>query len=368
MIAGNDTPQNGVKKRIRNENRLIANTILVCLVAIVAIAGCVLLLFRYRTVRTREADAQARLSTWEQSGLAYTQADVDALLSAQAEAVKEEAAEEEADMLLSDMQERFAAGESTYSILRSLYPDDIVVLDNNQFYFFPITDELQGNDYAADGFVYTDDGRMEYYDEDGELASHFGIDVSRFQGTIDWEQVAGDGVEYAYIRMGIRGYTEGALTEDSQFENNITGALENDIAVGVYFFTQATSEEEAEEEAMFVLDAIEPYDVTCPVVIDIEDISGNNVRTAGLTAEERTDYCIAFCEKIKEAGYTPMIYGNVKTFFRLLDLSRLEEYDKWFAFFGDNLYYPYACRVWQYTESGTVAGVDGDVDLNISFY
>ena len=147
----------------------------------------------------------------------------------------------------------------------------------------------------------------------------------------------------------------------------IKGARRNDIDVGVYFFTQATSVEEAEEEAEYVIDAIQPYKVEYPVVIDVEAVSNNNSRTKELTKEERTQYCIAFCEKIKDAGYQPMIYGNLKTFMMMLDLQQLEEYEKWFAFYDEQVYYPYDFKVWQYTDEGKVDGIDGNVDLNISF-
>ena len=127
------------------------------------------------------------------------------------------------------------------------------------------------------------------------------------------------------------------------------------------------SVEEAEEEAQFVLDALEPYPIDYPVVIDVEAVSNTSARTKDLTKEERTRYCIAFCEKIREAGYTPMIYGNMKTFMIMLDLAQLEAYDKWVAFYDEPMYYPYAFKIWQYTDEGKVAGIEGNVDLNISF-
>ena len=191
--------------------------------------------------------------------------------------------------------------------------------------------------------------------------------MSKYQGEIDWEKVADDDVEYAFIRLGIRGYSEGEIMEDETFEDNIKGARQNDIDVGVYFFTQATSVEEAEEEAQYVLDTIEPYKVTYPVVIDVEAVNNSDARTKELTKEERTEYCIAFCEMIKNAGYTPMIYGNLKTFMLLLDLEQLEEYEKWFALYDEQVYYPYDFKVWQYTDEGKVDGIDVNVDLNISF-
>lgn len=228
-------------------------------------------------------------------------------------------------------------------------------------------DTLARHSYEQAGFIPTDEGFLEYY-ENGELISHKGIDVSRYQEEIEWDKVAGDGIEYAFIRLGIRGYTEGEIVEDETFTYNIEGALDNGIAAGVYFFTQATSVEEAKEEAQYVLDALEPYDVTYPVVLDVEAVTSKNARTADLTMEERTEYCITFCEMIKQAGYTPMIYGNLKTFMLMLDLEKLEEYDKWFAHYDEEFYYPYDFKIWQYTDAGSVAGINGEVDINISFF
>jgi GH25 family lysozyme M1 (1,4-beta-N-acetylmuramidase) len=145
------------------------------------------------------------------------------------------------------------------------------------------------------------------------------------------------------------------------------GANDAGVMAGVYFFTQAISEQEAVEEAQFVIDSIADYDVPCPVVFDVEYVDGSNPRANTLTKEERTNVAIAFCEAIKDAGYTPMIYGNVKCFTKLLDMERLEEYEKWYAFYDDYMYIPYNVSCWQYTEKGKVDGIKGKVDMNISY-
>ena len=251
-------------------------------------------------------------------------------------------------------------------MLRYFYPDEIVLADAGKYHFFPISDELAHHTYDQEQFSFDEDQIM-HYTQNGEVISHKGIDVSKYQGEIDWEKVAEDDVEYAFIRLGIRGYTKGEILEDENFEDNIKGARRNNIDVGIYFFSQATSVAEAEEEAQYVLDAIEPYRVAYPVVIDVEAVSNTNARTKELTKQERTQYCIAFCEKIKNAGYKPMIYGNLKSFMLLLDLEELEEYDKWFAYYDEEMYYPYDFKIWQYTDTGKVDGIDTDVDLNISF-
>ena len=148
---------------------------------------------------------------------------------------------------------------------------------------------------------------------------------------------------------------------------NIEGALGAGIKVGVYFFSQAITIEEAVEEAEFVIDKIKAYDITYPVIYDTEEIVNDNSRAEGLSKEERTEIAIAFLERVKKAGYTPVIYANLRWFTMYLDIPKLEAYDKWYAYYDKELYFPYRISMWQYTESGQVAGIEGSVDLNISF-
>lgn len=258
-------------------------------------------------------------------------------------------------------------GRSTTSILQELYPEQTVLARKGKYHFFDMNPELNTNIYSNDAFTVDENGILSY--NDGESTSKKGIDVSRYQGTIDWSKVKDEGVEYALIRVGYRGYGEsGKLVTDDTFKQNIEGALKNGIDVGVYFLSQAVDEAEAIEEAEYVLDAIRGYDITYPVVIDVEEITTDTARTDDLTKEQWTKNCIAFCEKIKDAGYTPMIYGNLTTFYFLLDMEQLEDYDKWVAWYGTPMYFPYKFTIWQYTDEGTVDGIESDVDLNVGFY
>lgn len=355
------------KKRGRSENGILIGSIVLCVVTLLAITICMMMVFRYRALQLENTTVMNELEDiLMDDTVTYTQDEVDAMITIAVEAAVNQTSAEVSGEFLGKLKELMLSGESTTSMLRYFYPNDIVVVDAGQYYFFPISDELKHNTYDPELFVLDGDMIMEYY-ENGDRISHKGIDVSRYQGRIDWEKVAGDDVEYAFIRLGIRGYSEGAIQEDQYFEDNIRGARRNGIDVGVYFFTQATSIAEAEEEAQYVLDMIEPYKVDYPVVIDVEALSNVNARTNDLTKEERTEYCIAFCETIKNAGYTPMIYGNLKTFMLMLDLEQLEDYDKWFAYYDEQFYFPYDFKVWQYTDTGKVNGIGTDVDLNISF-
>ncbi len=271
------------------------------------------------------------------------------------------------DELLIKIRSSLQEGKSTVELLRELYPEQTIIAADGKYHFFDFNENLEANPYENANFQVDEKGQISY--NDGMKVSKKGIDVSKFQGKIDWSKVKADGVEYAFIRMGYRGYgSSGKIVTDEFFEKNIKGANANGVDVGVYFFSQAVTEAEAIEEADYVLDAIQGYDVSYPIVIDIEEVLDSDARTANLTREERTKNCIAFCERVKAAGYTPMIYGNLKTYFIMLDMEQLKEYDKWFAYYDTTLYFPYEFDVWQYTDSGSVDGIPADVDLNVGFW
>lgn len=205
-----------------------------------------------------------------------------------------------------------------------------------------------------------------FYNENGADVSVTGIDVSEFQGDIDWTQVKQAGIDFAFIRIGYRTYGEGIVTYDSTFQRNIEGAQAAGIKVGAYFYSQATNADEAIEEADHVIDALAPYDITYPVVYDWE-IVHDQARTDTVSVETLADCCVAFCERIKDSGYTPMIYQNKATAMHKLDLPRIKDYDFWLAEYNDKPSYYYDFKIWQYSSTGRIPGIEGDVDLNICF-
>lgn len=244
---------------------------------------------------------------------------------------------------------------------------DIQEMDSNDIidtYLISKTDAKR-NDYDADNFV--QDDTFWYYEEDGEKISKAGIDVSSYQGDIDWKKVKAAGVDFAIIRVGIRGYGSGKLVEDEKFEENIKGAAAAGLDVGVYFFSQAINTDEALEEAEFVYGLIKDYDLTMPVVYDTEKISDSSARTnkAKLTSDDRTDMAIAFCDYFNDKGYDTMIYSNKRWFLRSLNLERLDEYSIWLAQYSTDLEYPFHFGIWQYSAEGKVDGIEGYVDLDI---
>ncbi len=331
-------------------------------VALIAMIVCFLTIGFYRM---KEKKAQEALAM---APITYSQEEVDAMLAEAVNNAETDAAQKAEKELLAQMRERMENGDSTVSMLRDFFPQSMIVADSGRYVFVDILDTIKKNNLSVEN-IRLDEETGEIVYMDGEtVVSKKGIDVSKFQGNINWKKVANDGVEYAFLRLGIRGYSTGEIVLDETFEDNVEEALDENIDVGVYFFTQAVNEREAIEEADFVIEALEPYDITYPVVIDVEEVESNNARTDHLTAEQRTKNVIAFCERIREAGYTPMIYGNLKTFTLMLDITQLESYDKWYAYYStDEFYYPYDFSVWQYSDSGSVNGIKGDVDLNISF-
>ncbi|MDE6833544.1 MAG: glycoside hydrolase family 25 protein [Ruminococcus sp.] len=198
-----------------------------------------------------------------------------------------------------------------------------------------------------------------------------GIDVSEFQGYIDWKQVKDSGIDFAFIRVGCRTYDDGGIIYDSRFKENLYSADRAGIKTGVYFFSQALTVEEAIEEADAVIECIEPFNITYPVVFDWEIIYEDYARTDEISIDSLADCCVAFCERIKEAGYTPMIYQNTSTLLSKVDLPRIQNYDIWLAEYiedeEDEPTYYHDFKIWQYASDGKVPGIATDVDLNISF-
>lgn len=358
----------------RKKNNTIASILVMtgCLIVLVLVTYIAGILYSWIDSKFQDnandlaAAAEAGSQTEESTAevvKTYTQEEVDALI---AEA-KQQAEDEEENKILSGIRDGLTSGTTMVETLRPYYPNELVVVSNGTFNFVPIRDDLQKNDYVMDNLNILEDGEVQYL-QDGQVVSHKGIDVSKHQGNIDWAKVAADGVEFAFVRAGLRGYgTEGKLVEDDTFEQNVTGALQAGLKVGVYFYSQAITEEEVLEEANLVLEKVKTYNIQLPIVFDVEKVSGGKGRANALSVEERTHLAALFCQTIQDAGYKPMIYHNMEMGTLMLDLGQLEQYDKWFAYYNDDLYYPYAYKIWQYSEHGAVDGINEEVDLNIWF-
>jgi GH25 family lysozyme M1 (1,4-beta-N-acetylmuramidase) len=220
--------------------------------------------------------------------------------------------------------------------------------------------------YNWQQLVQDDNGRFSYL-HGNTVKSRFGIDVSEHQGAIDWQAVANDGVEFALIRLGNRGATEGLLYLDDYFEDNISGAQQAGILVGVYFFSQAITEAEAREEAEFVLKHLKGHRLDYPVVFDHEKVFGMEARSDHLTGEQISRCTETFLEIIREAGYDTMVYGNKSDLYRLSPYL-LNRYGVWLAEYdAAHPTMEHDLAIWQFTSNGSVDGISTRTDLNIHF-
>lgn len=226
------------------------------------------------------------------------------------------------------------------------------------------TDDIPRNTYDPACF-YSDGGFLRY--ESDTVTSQTGIDVSAHQQSIDWQRVAQSGVQFAILRVGYRGYTEGAIQEDAYFAQNLEGAIDAGLDVGVYFFSQAIDEQEAREEARFVLDRISGYQLAFPVFFDWEKI-GSEARSDAMDLTSLTTVTDTFCTEIENAGYQAGLYFNQQLGYEELHLPSLQNYTFWLAEYNDTPSFSYAFDLWQYSASGTVDGIDGPVDLNLAFF
>lgn len=206
-----------------------------------------------------------------------------------------------------------------------------------------------------------------YYVKNNKVVSALGVDVSSYQGKIDWAKVKKAGIKFAMIRLGIRGHKTGKIRLDTYFKYNIENARKNGVLVGVYFSTQAINTQEALEEANFVINCLKGYKIDMPVVLDMEYAIDEKARTklADMNNELRTDIAICFMERIKKAGYLPMFYSCKNWLESAVQLSRLNNYCIWYARYNNYPAYKYRYHMWQYTETGRVDGIQGNVDLNV---
>mgnify|MGYP001047266900 CR=1 FL=1 len=218
---------------------------------------------------------------------------------------------------------------------------------------------VNGAEEAADGSENTE---LEFAGDNARL----GIDVSKWNKEIDWMKVKEAGIEFAIIRCGYRGASSGALVLDPMYKKNIEGAIEADIPVGVYFFTQAIDEVEAVEEASMVISLIEDYDVDYPVFLDSESAGGRG-RADAMNAEERTKIHKAFLETIASAGYETGIYGSRNWLNDEVDMTQMSEYKTWLAEYAEIPVYDKYYHMWQYTSKGSVDGIETNVDLNLCY-
>lgn len=296
-------------------------------------------------------------TVYESDEISYSQEEVDELVL--------EAENKGKIEVLSQIRELFESGQSVISSLKILYPEYLIVASSGTYHWVDINEDLDMHNYNIDN-VTVDEQTGEYkYVVDDNIISRKGIDVSSHQGDIDWKAVAEDGVEFAFIRAVYRGYGSGALVIDEKCLQNIAGAQAEGIEVGVYVFSQAITKEEVVEEADTTLALLEGVNLDLPIVYDVEKLTFNDARMNNLTVDERTDIALEFLQHVQDAGFSTMIYHNTEMGALLIDMTRLTDYDKWFAGYNREFYWPYDYSIWQYSEKGKVNGINGDVDLDL---
>lgn len=220
--------------------------------------------------------------------------------------------------------------------------------------------------FAMDRTLFSvENGRALYAGDDYVL--RVGVDVSDHQGEIDWEAVADAGVDFAIIRCGWRGYSAGSLNEDTYFRRNIEGAQAAGLDVGVYFFSQAVSLAEGAEEALYVLDLLEGYELQLPVWFDWEKIDTDTARTDDVPGSKVTDACLEFCEIIESEGYDAGVYTYLNLAYYIYELDRLADLPLWLGDPGQFPEFYYDHDIWQYTFTGSVPGIDMEVDMNVMY-
>ena len=272
-----------------------------------------------------------------------------------------------------------------YVCFSCLFVVQVFLLSACSFFFTPEPETTEApltSPYGDEIPAYSDVGRTDlnselflkdekdrYYYNDDSVKTFTGVDVSVFQEEIDWEAVKNDGIDFAMLRVGYRGYgTEGLIGEDDLFYTNYENALAAGLDVGVYFFSQATTPEEAREEARFVLDRIKGLNITYPVAYDWEAIDYDDARTDNMTTEQISDCAVAFCQTVSESGYQVLVYFNRELGYFNYDLSKVNRYHFWLAEYVTTPTFIYDYKIWQYTKEGQVDGIDGNVDLSICVY
>lgn len=228
-----------------------------------------------------------------------------------------------------------------------------------------LNENLAKNNYSKSRFVYKNP-IMSYY-LNGKEASWCGVDISSKQGVVDFKKLKKAGCDFVMIKVGGRGYSSGEIVLDEKLKDYMTGAKNAGLDIGVYFFSQAITEDEVEEEVETLLEAIKDYSVKYPVVFQMQEIEGDMARVDSLDMDSRTELAKLFLSRVEDAGYKPMLYGNKEWLITKIELEALSEYDIWLSQEADTPDYPYEFNMWQYEKTGKISGISEETGLNICF-
>lgn len=228
-----------------------------------------------------------------------------------------------------------------------------------------LSEDIPRNQYDFSKLTYQNP-LMNYY-EDGKLVSKCGVDISANQGDVDFRKLKSAGCDFVMIKVGARGYSSGNIVMDEYCVDNLKAAKNAGMNIGVYFCSQAVTKAEAKEEADELLDVIAGYNVKYPVVFAMENVDDDVARIEALDTAGRTQVAKTFMDRVGDAGYTPMIYGDLEWLLTMVDMEELQDYDVWYAQDSDKPDYPYRFGMWQYDSDATIKGITGNATMIISF-
>jgi cytoskeletal protein RodZ len=228
-----------------------------------------------------------------------------------------------------------------------------------------LDEDIDRNDYDYSNL--TSKSPLMTYSEDDKVVSTCGVMISASLGEVDFTKLKNAGVDFVMIKIGSRGYSSGNIVMDANYEDNLSAAKKAGLDIGVYFCSQAISKSEAKEEADTVLDAIEKYTIKYPVAYVMENVTDDMARIEALDTSDRTQVAKAFMDRVESSGYTPMIYGDLEWLMTYVDMSKLTDYDVWYAQDSSKPDYPYEFKMWKYSSNSTVRGIDTKASMILSF-
>ena len=348
--------KNHSSKMVRKTKDLIS-IIFLSLVSLLSLSICIGLLLDNAALR-RQADAsQSELYAIESNGY-YTTAQAEQLVENAQTQAKEEAYDE-----LRKVFKDLLNNKGSLTAIRQLFPEDLIIASEGEYHFYPIDKTIQMNHFEEGDFKEEENGMLSYTGPDSNLSIRDGVDISRYQGDVDFNKVQESGIDFVMLRAGLRGSAEGQILKDDYFEQNLKAASKAGLDIGVYFDSSAVNEDEAIEEADFMIDLIKNYEITYPIALKLVSSESEDARTVSLSREEYSKIARAFCKEVESKGYTSMIFGNLTSFTELLEKDILENYNIWIVFTGERQYYPYKFRMWEYTKIGSVDGINGGANL-----